>query len=388
MKKLLVISSAPSKAAGDDLFLDVKFCNGMKYYCDSWQGAVDCVLMGRNSRVSFGRAFRREELPFAVHILAGANEMDREFLSQFDVILCSGDNFEFLNLAETCAPLDVKIAFIIEYTPETRRQIIELDRSRSLPKKIYSLLWTLRQERRRRRAFRIADGLQANGYPAMEVYGPLNNNTLLYLDNRIGSALLANESEMANRRDRLRSGATVRLLHSGRLETMKGAQDLVPIAKRLTENGVPFELDIFGTGSLADEIAAEIKSANLEGRVRLHAPVDFETELVPFARRNADIFLSCHRQSDPSCSYLENMGCGLPIAGYSNEMWKSLHDASRAGWIAPLGNWKSLADMISATAGRRDEIIEMSDRALDFSSRHCFEVEFQRRIDHLESMVQ
>ena len=42
--------------------------------------------------------------------------------------------------------------------------------------------------------------------------------------------------------------------------------------------------------------------------------VDFETELVPFTRQNADIFLGCHRQSDPSCTYLEAMGCGVAVA--------------------------------------------------------------------------
>ena len=42
----------------------------------------------------------------------------------------------------------------------------------------------------------------------------------------------------------------------------------------------------------------------------------FESELVPWMRQEADIFLSCHRQDDPSCAYLEAMGCGLPVLGY------------------------------------------------------------------------
>ncbi|MFD2858462.1 hypothetical protein ACFSZS_31965 [Seohaeicola zhoushanensis] len=45
-----------------------------------------------------------------------------------------------------------------------------------------------------------------------------------------------------------------------------------------------FELDIFGTGSLAAGIRREIDATGLSSRVRLHDPVDFETGLVPFAR--------------------------------------------------------------------------------------------------------
>jgi hypothetical protein len=67
------------------------------------------------------------------------------------------------------------------------------------------------------------------------------------------------------------------------------------------------------------------------GRVRLHGAVDFDTALVPFTRTGADMFLGCHRQSDPSCTYLEATGCGVAIAGHDNRIWSGLNAAAEAG---------------------------------------------------------
>ncbi|MFD2858362.1 hypothetical protein ACFSZS_31385 [Seohaeicola zhoushanensis] len=52
----------------------------------------------------------------------------------------------------------------------------------------------------------------------MEVYRRVNANTILYLDNRITSALVATEAEIAAREAHIRSGKPIRILHSGRLE--------------------------------------------------------------------------------------------------------------------------------------------------------------------------
>lgn len=51
-------------------------------------------------------------------------------------------------------------------------------------------------ELRLRRALRAADGVQANGYPAMTAYGRLNDETCLYLDNRSKRDTMATAFEM------------------------------------------------------------------------------------------------------------------------------------------------------------------------------------------------
>ena len=387
MTSLLVISSAPATLVDKQPFLDIKFVEGMRYYNDLWDGPVSCILKLRDGTFPFGQTYAPDQLPFKVTLLPANKSIGAEEISGHDIILCGGDNHEHLHLADVCRDVRKKLVFIIEYIPETRRQIIFLDPSRSLPRKLYSLIWTMKQERRRRRAFQIADGIQANGYPAFSLYSPMNANTMMYLDNRVGKNLLATETEMEARQQRLLSGAPLRLLHSGRLEHLKGSQDLVPIARRLAAKGVDFTLDIFGTGSLEDEIRKGVAEHGLQDRVKLNGAVDFESELVPFAREHADIYLSCHRQSDPSCTYIENMGCGLAGIGYANRMWSTLCRESNSGWVAPLGNSQALADAVVEAAKNRQRLAASCRAARNFAGQHSFESEFRSRIEHLEALA-
>lgn len=381
--RLLVITSAPGDSDGDHLVLDGKFIEGMRFYSQSWPGPVSCLLRRSSRALPFSQHVDPADLPFGASLRPAGHHIQPADLEGHDLVLCSGDNPDFLHVADLCRRMGIPSFYIIEYIPETRRQIIMLDRGRSLPRKLKSLLSTRLHERRRRRAFATADGLQANGYPAAAHYRTINPNTLLYLDNRIAAHLLVTPAEMAARRQHQMAGGPLRLIHSGRLEPMKGSQDLIPIARRLRDGGTDFALDIFGSGSLEDEIRAGIVAQGLGQQVRLKGSVDFETELVPYARQHGDVFLSCHRQSDPSCSYLENMGCGLAVAGYANRMWAALAEDSKAGWVEPLGNWQALADRLAGVAADRTELDRACAAARDFASRHLFEAEFARRIAQL-----
>jgi colanic acid/amylovoran biosynthesis glycosyltransferase len=387
MSSLLVISSAPATIVDGKPFLDKKFVKGMRLYSELWDGPIHCLLKKKSDTFPFGETYDRDRLPFDVTLLPEDRAVGAEDIAAHDLILCGGDSHEHLHLADLCRESGKRLIFIIEYSPETRRQIILLDRSRSLPRKAYSLLWTMRQENRRRRAFRLADGIQSNGYPAFASYRPLNPNVLMYFDNRVGERLLATRERMDARHRRLTNGAQLRLMHSGRLEPMKGSQDLIPIARTLVAKGVDFRLDIFGGGSLEAEIRNGISEYGLEDRVKLHGVVDFETELVPFAQAHADIYMSCHRQSDPSCTYIESMGCGLPVVGYANRMWSSLCRDSGAGWAVPLGNVEALAEAIAASADDRHRLVACSRAARAFAGRHSFEQEFHRRVNHLRALV-
>ena len=121
--------------------------------------------------------------------------------------------------------------------------------------------------------------------------------------------------------------------------------------------------------------------------MRLNGAVDFESELVPFARQHADVYLSCHRQSDPSCTYIENMGCGLAVNGYANRMWSALCRESNAGWVAPLGDAQALADTIVDAAADRQRLITSCRAARRFAGQHSFETEFSRRIEQLRALT-
>lgn len=382
MAQMVMIAPAPVIEEDGRLRLDVKFVEGMRIQQSCWPSRIRCLLRRGASAIPFGQLYDRSDLPFDLELLDATEDVGPRHLADADIIYAGGDDFRCLELRRHVRP-NQKIVYVIEYPPETRLQILKLDRNRDAFSRLKGRIWLGRQERKRKRSFRAANGLQSNGYPAHDLYARRCQDSLLYLDGRMTPDLFATEDEMAAREAYRASGGPLRLIYSGRLETMKGAQDLVPVAHRLLQRGVDFTLDIFGTGSLESEIEAGIRALRDPQRVRLHQPVDFETMLVPFTRQRADLFLGCHRQSDPSCTYIEAMGCGVAVASYDNRMWQRLNGESQAGWGVPLGQPQALADRIADIAGDPAEIARRSRNAWTFSRAHGFLPEFRRRMEHL-----
>lgn len=378
---LLIVATAPVIEQGDRLLLDVKFAEGMRAHCDLWGGPVRCVLRRGAQAIPFGATYDPKDLGFELSVLDPDAPLGADVLADVALIFAAADDAQALDLVPVARSIGAKIVYSLEYTLQTRLQIVRLDQSRSLPRRLWSMLWNIRQERRRLAALRASDGVQANGYPAFDAYRGENASTLLYLDGRMGPEMMATPLEMDTRAQRQDSGQPLRLIHSGRLEPMKGAQDLLPVMRALQDLGVAATLDIYGTGSLRDEIAQGLGA--FAGTVRLHDPVDFETELVPISRNQADIFLSCHRQSDPSCTYIEAMGCGLPVIGYDNQMWARMAEDSGAGRVVAMGDPQALAQGIAAWDRDRKALIDCAAKGLAFAKSHDFPSEFKARMDHL-----
>lgn len=389
MSRLLIIAPAPviEEGAGR-LRLDIKFVDGMRIHVAQWNGPVTCVLKRGATDIPFGATYNLKDLNFELEIISGDAPITVDSLMANDLIFAGADMHDVLHLAApNNRPAGTKLIYSVEYDLKTRMQIASLDKSRGVLRTLRTKIWLINQERRRRHAFRNCDGIQANGYPAFTAYGPLNKQSMLYLDSRMDSTAMATLDEQATRATYLRSDSPLRLVHSGRLEPMKGGQDLIPVVKALRQAGIKFTLDIFGAGSLASEMEASVRAAGLNDVVRMHGPVSFNKILVPFFRQSADLFLSCHRQSDPSCTYLESMGCGIPVVGYQNMMWKSLVEKSGGGWAVPLGKVEAIADRIAQLDSDRQRLIEAGQQGLEFAMRHNFEFEFSKRMVHLSTFV-
>lgn len=383
--ELTLFAATPAgRAGGGRLLLDDKFVSGMALHSAQWAGPVRAVLReAAAGAMPFSSAVDPGVLPFEVTILAPDAPLASALRDGPGVILCSADVAEQLPVAEAARARGLTVVYGIEYTLDTRLQVARLDRDRGLARRLWSMVWNLRQERHRRAVLRGADGIQMNGFPAERDYARLNPLPLRYLDNRMTLDMMATQADMQARRDRHAGGEPLRLIHSGRLEPMKGGHLLVPLAQALDRAGVAFTLDIYGAGSLQDAIGADIAAGGLSGRVRLHGPVPFETELVPLSRTTADLFVSCHVQSDPSCTYLEAMGCGLPVAGFSNRMLSALVADSGGGWCAPMGDVAALAALIGGLARDRAAVVARADAALAYARQHDFTAEFDARMRHL-----
>ena len=235
--RLVIYSSAPAQQRADGLWLDAKFVQGMERHVAEWPGPVSVVLRDAGLPLPFGVHCPPGSLGFDLAIVPRRAAVAPHLGRDVALLAAAADDHEALDFPALAQALGAKLVYVLEYTLGTRLRIVWMDRTRNPLRRARSALWTLQQERRLRRALRVADAVQFNGYPAYDAYRGLVRDAHLYLDNRLSAAMLATAPEMTARAERLRSGAPLRLIHSGRLEPMKGAQDLLPVMDALATRG-------------------------------------------------------------------------------------------------------------------------------------------------------
>ncbi|GAB4530650.1 MAG: hypothetical protein Kow00133_19380 [Amphiplicatus sp.] len=385
----MVIPSVGFARRDGKLWLDAKFVEGMRLNARLWSGPVSAAMRPVEAQtLPFGAAYDVGSLPFRLIELPPEGPIEASRLRRATVVLAGGDMHDQLHLPALRDGNSLPaICYIVEHDQANRYRMIWANGA-PLVRRIKTLAWTWLTERRRRRAFARADAIQTNGMPAYASYRRSQANALLFFDSRTRKDMLAAPQEMAARAARLRSGAPLRLVFTGRLERIKGAQDLPAVARALMDLGVDFTFETFGGGSLEQDMKAAIERLALGERFTLRGVVDFETALTPYLRAKADLFVCCHPQSDPSCTYLETYGCGVPIVGYDNAAFEGVRRASGAGWRAPKNRPDLIAREIARLDGAREEIIEHAERALAFAREHTFEKTFERRIAQLRTLAE
>jgi colanic acid/amylovoran biosynthesis glycosyltransferase len=372
---------------GGKLVLTKKFISGMQEYMRHWDGP-GCVIAEPSDRfdnnldhVEVSSRDLRSELGFDVHIVNFNQAAMRRLLMDDDVLLAGLEpRLTFLPSLRRLGNLHV--VYISEYSLKTRLQIAKLEGRTGL-RMVARSLRDLRRESLMRRAVELSDGIQCNGKPTYEAYRGINASPLLFFDTRFSADMTATEDDILKRG----TEGPIRLIFSGRLVAMKGADHLVEVAKHLAALGVDFELTIYGDGSLVPEIKQAIAAQGLTDRVKLAGVLDFDTELVPAVKERADLFVCCHRQGDPSCTYLETMSCGVPIIGYDNEAFRGVVRDSNSGWLSPMNRPAELAAKIAQLSRTRDVLVDHSMAALQFARSHCFERTFKQRVEHLQRVA-
>jgi colanic acid/amylovoran biosynthesis glycosyltransferase len=381
-KVLLICPSVGIWQQDKDFYFDQKFYDGIKVYKKYWPGKLKLLMrVDSNPPPEFGLIKYSQSTAdlFELVILNGHEPIQFLHLKDIDVVLASADDFRQVNLAKLCQTAEVKCVYALENTFKTRTQITLLGNA-SLWQKFKSIIWLARQELRLRSALKKADGLQTNGMPAYKKYAKLVKNTLLYFDTRNKNEMLISSQALDARLDYLNKKQPLRLCFSGRLIAIKGVDDLLEVANELQNRTISFSMDIFGSGDLNNYLLKKIVSYNLQDKVFLRGAVDYETELVPFVKNNSDLFVCCHKQGDPSCTYLETYACGVPIIGYANDAHQGILENADVGWVIKIGAIKKLAAQIEILDKDREQVKLKAKAALKFAENHTFEKTFERRI--------
>ncbi len=368
---------------GGRVVMTRKFVTGMQEYAELWRGPVETVLepdpeLSPNlDNVEIDPA----SIGFGVHVMPFGSAELAQTLKGAAVVL-GGISDQLNHVSGIGRALRIPVVFGTEYTLRTRIQIIFAETTNPVLR-ARRALWEWNLERRQRAAIRMAQGIQCNGTPTWHAYRSLSPDPLLFFDTRTPRSLMLAEAALERRLEELRTRRRLRLVFSGRLNRMKGADHLLRVARELAAQGCDFELSICGGGPLERELAQGIEREGLGERVKLRGVLDFETELVPFVSTQADLFVCCHPQGDPSCTYLETFACGVPIAGYANEAFAGLLGMTPSGVSVGIGDHRALAGAIRALDADRERLATLSRQALAFARERDFETEFRRRIDHL-----
>jgi glycosyltransferase involved in cell wall biosynthesis len=380
---LIITPSVPVWAIDNSFIFDRKFYDGMLLYTQKWPGKISCIMSLSSEKLpEFGVVtIESDQLPFAFIALKNKQVITAEHLQGADIVLASGDADDQLHLSQLCQQQQIKCIYIIEYIPETRYQIAALSTKNPVIK-LRRLFYIWQKERKIVAAFKICDGLQSNGTPAYSEYYYVPNK-LLYFDTRVFKEQIIQDATLQQRLSYLSENKPLRLAFSGRLIQMKGADHLVELALKLKQMNIPFQFTIYGAGDLEQEMHEFITKHQLGDQVIIPGAVDFYKTLIPELQQSVDVFVCLHRQSDPSCTYLETLSCGIPIVGYKNQAFSGLLELADIGWGGELNDLDEICRIIAHLHENRAEIIKKSKNSVEFAQQHDFDTTFQNRINHL-----
>jgi colanic acid/amylovoran biosynthesis glycosyltransferase len=365
-----------------------KFISGVTATVDQWDGPVEVLIEQDEARESGNLDdvwVAPQDLPFRV-TLADFHSLEAKSVVARASVVQGGADHRLNHMPSWCAELGARYVMLSEYTLRTRWQIIDAEKLNPLVA-WRRKLWAWRQERANIAGVKVAAAVQCNGTPTFDAYQPLNERTLLYFDSRVLASMLPKVPRLTRRQARWSAADPMRLAYSGRLNSMKGVDHLVLVANELRSRGVPFTMDIFGDGPLVPAMERAISDLGLQNLVRLGGVLDFSSQLMPTVRDSVDLFLCCHRQGDPSCTYLETLACGVPIVGYDNEAFKGLMRHCPAGVSVPMNDWAAMSAAIGRLASDPQGLAKMAQIGLSFAREHTFEMEFKSRIDHMAQLL-
>jgi len=376
---LTLIHHNPALVVNGVLHIDRKFLAGMQYYSDALNIPLTTIhpILNENEIIMDRVSIPVAELNFGIVTVTGySSAVSRDALqNQINKsILVYGFGMGFPQIARRS---QVPYILTLEHDLSTKIAVTTNDVANKVRRMVRTLRAVYEYYFIDVPAMKSAYSLHCNGFPAFDSSLHYNKNRLLYLDSRMSSDQVISEAELNTRLSRLRQ-RRLRLLYTGRYEAIKGASDAVSVAIECQRMGLDIEFHSFGQGSLRHEMKRMVRSAPSPDLIFIHDAIPYP-ELVQKSRE-FDIFVCCHVQSDPSCTYLETLGSGLPIVGYNNRMLKGVVDKSSAGFAVKHRSPVSVAQQIEILARDRQLLADMSLNARAFSLKHTFENEFDLRV--------
>ncbi len=382
--------------SGGCIRVNRKFHTGMLEYVKRIGRPVSCVLPRMNDTDAAATIdlveLPENEVPYRVYTVAG-EALGRDDLGTLErvvresaLVYCGPSEPLNWAVADLCSAHRVPYIVTTECTLRTELDIMRAQAT-SAARRLWGEVRVRRAYRKERRLVAQAAEVHANGYPTYFEHARTNSNRILYFDTRIRPAEVIAEEAMRDRIASQRRGERPgRLIYSGRYHAIKGTLDVVKAGIELLRRGVDFRLDLFGAGPLRDGLRDLVRAAGAKGRIFVNDAVPFSPDLLEISRQ-CDIFLCCHKQGDPSCTYLETFASGVPIVGYDNEMWSPLCKDSGGGLVVRKGGYTAMAECVASLLSDTDRLAALSRSARNFSTQHTMDQAWDLRCAGINATV-
>ncbi|MFW0182948.1 glycosyltransferase family 4 protein [Rothia sp. CCM 9417] len=270
---------------------------------------------------------------------------------------------------------NVKIVYLIENTRKNKVSLILSQGNFSTLSKFRAVLGSYRVEWQLQRAARKADGLQCNGSAAFRAYGQKHKNSILFYDHRVENVI------SLEKQSSFKDGANISVAFSGRIIKIKGSEYLSRISWAIYRANPLIKLYILGDGEDRNKVIAEGAP-----NIIYKGFMEYKKEWEPFVRKNIDIMLLPHIQGDPSMTYFESLGQGVPVIGFDNETLADLAQQGM-GWVVPQGDVQQLVQKIMHLNDDIGEFQMKRAKAVEFMNGHVYSSTVKWRMDHIISSL-
>lgn len=167
-----------------------------------------------------------------------------------------------------------------------------------------------------------------------------------------------------------------RMISIGRFSHEKGYDILVRALAPMKD--VPWTLDMIGDGPLREEIAAMVRRAGLEDKVRFLGQMD--AGCVPETLRKYDIFVLPSRIEGMPLSLLEGMASRLACVATDVGSIREVLIHNSSGVLVPPSNEEALRAALKWLIGNRQECVRLGQAARETVVSQCDEGPFVARI--------
>jgi len=390
---ILWIVLCGAEPRGDKVVVDAKFHDSMRAMIARLEVPMTALLPrfapGESHELLDSHELAVASLPYRIAyvsypLISAANFAIIEHLLDETrmVVLGALESFN-MAIADLCRRRGVPYIIITEYTLDTTLRIMRATTPSLLRRMVREVRMRLGKRRRHRMVAGAAE-IHCKGYPTYDEFAATNPHRLLFIDTHAMPDDIISNAEL---RARLasRHSRPARLIYSGRYHPMKGTLDIIRVALELDRRGFDFRLEMYGKGPLRETMEAMARRGTDANKIAIHDPVPYRPDLQRVLRES-DLFVCCHIQGDPSCTYLETLAGGVPIVGYSNEMWTPLCRESGAGAALAMGDYKALADTVIQML-TSDALDEKSHRAREFAATHTMETVLERRSARMAALL-